>query len=92
MPSWEETLGFFAGSTVRLLRSHAACEPGDLLVTLQASSDSAEIPLMHGPRLPVSSACQVPYFMILALCYDPSPTACLTMHSKPCHSVLICIV
>ena len=27
--------------TVRLLRSHAACEPGGLLVTLQASSGSA---------------------------------------------------
>ncbi len=38
--SWEETLGFFAGSTVRLLRSHAACEPGVLLVTLQAVQDS----------------------------------------------------
>ncbi len=53
--------GFFADSTVRLLRSHTACEPGDLLVTLQASSGSAGILLMHGPRLPVSSACQVPY-------------------------------
>ncbi len=30
--------GFF---TMRLLRSHAACEPGVLLVTLQASSGSA---------------------------------------------------
>ncbi len=25
MESWEETLGFSAGSTVRLLQSHAAC-------------------------------------------------------------------
>ena len=31
-------LGFFAGSTVRLLRSHAACQPGVLLVTFQASA------------------------------------------------------
>ncbi len=30
-----------AGSAVRLLRSHAACEPGALLVILQASSGSA---------------------------------------------------
>ncbi len=51
----EETLGFFAGSTVRLLRSHAACEPGVLLVTLQASSGSAGM-LSRTP-----SACQVPY-------------------------------
>ena len=36
--SWEESLGFFAGSTVNLLRSHAARQPGVLLVTLQASS------------------------------------------------------
>ena len=41
-----ETLGFFAGSTVRLLRSHAASQPGVLLVTLQASSGSAGILLM----------------------------------------------
>ncbi len=40
-PYLEETLGFFAGSTVRLLRYHAACQPGVLLVTLQASSGSA---------------------------------------------------
>ena len=29
--SWEETLGLFVGSTVRLLRSHTACQPGVLL-------------------------------------------------------------
>ncbi len=51
-----ETLGFFAGSTVRLLRSHAASQPGVLLVTLQASSGSAGIPT-NGPRLPVHVRC-----------------------------------
>ncbi len=34
-------MGSGRGSTVRLLRFHAACEPGVLLVTLQASSGSA---------------------------------------------------
>ncbi len=40
----KETLDFFVGSTVRLLQSHAACQPGVLLV--QASSGSAGILLM----------------------------------------------
>ncbi len=71
--SWEETLGFFAGSTVRLLRSHAACEPGALLVTLQASSGSAGM-LLTVQDSPVHARCLICILtfqpLLTTLCYN----------------------
>ncbi len=50
-----------------LLRSHAACQPGVFLVSLQASSGSAGILLMS--KTP--SACHVPYlYNVLAFFAD----------------------
>ncbi len=83
----KETLGFFVGSTVRLLQSHVACQPGVLFVTLPGLCWLCWDPT-NGPRLPVHVRCIIrmilAFFADSAMIYDPSPTARLTM---PCHSV-----
>ncbi len=99
-PSWTLWASLLS-STVKLLRSCHWCPtcntPGLFWLCWDAT---------NGPRLPVHVRCLICMILaffadsaqtcsrtrIIADCYDPSPTACLTMHSKPCHNVLICIV
>ena len=72
--SWEETPGFFAGSTVSLLRSHCISATCNTLGLFAGSGDPTNVQNSQC----MSGALFVGLFCWL--CCDPSSSAYLTMH------------